>query len=159
MEEPVMTSMLPIGKFRAVLDSFLAAEERYEAAVRTDDIPEANRQMTKIITYGDRLAASGPEGREALEAMLDDASPYLRLRSARRVLAWAPQRAIPVLGRLLFEDLGGDRSAAERIDIRVSAKDCLYLHFGIKSWRQNDLIAPLRTYGVDLPYEDEAKWT
>jgi hypothetical protein len=153
-----MTSTLPIGKVRAVLDRFLAAEERYEAAVRTDDIPEANRQMTKIITYGGRLAASGAEGRDVLDAMLQDASPYLRLRSAKRVLAWAPHRAIPVLGRLLFEDLG-DRSPAERIDIRVSAKDCLYLHFGIRSASRNDLIAPLRAYGVELPYRDETKWT
>lgn len=154
-----MTPTPSSAAVRAVLDRFLAAEALYETAVRSDDIPEANRQMTKLIIHGDGLAASGTEGREALEAMLHDASPYLRLRSAKRVLAWAPHRAIPVLGRLLFEDLGDDRSTAERIDIRVSAKDCLYLHFGIKSWRQNDLIAPLRAYGVELPFEDEARWT
>jgi hypothetical protein len=67
------------------------------------------------------------------------------------VCAWSPEKAIPVLGRLLVEDLGAESSAHERGDIRLGAKEMLYRHFGIDDFDRNRLIEPLRAYGIDLP--------
>jgi hypothetical protein len=107
---------------------------------------------------GDALADS-EAGRSALEALLDHSNAMLRLRAAHWCLKWAVEKTVPVVGRLLIEDLGAESGALERVMIRTSACDKLYLFFGIRSWRQNDLIAPLRAHGVDLPYEEEEIWT
>jgi len=34
----------------------------------------------------------------------------------------------------------------------------LYKYFNMRSYDRNELIEPLRAYGVDLPYFDHEKW-
>jgi hypothetical protein len=81
------------------------------------------------------------------------------LRAAANVLEWSPEKAVPVLGRLLVEDLSAENSIDERIDIRVEASGWLYRHFGIRDYDRNKLIEPLRTYGVNIPWREEQIWT
>lgn len=132
-------------------------QNMHRLAVRRDDIRAVNRHIERVWGVLDALAETA-EGRSGLERLLAHPDAYTRLRAAEAVMAWAPEAAIPVLGRLLFEDLGPESSAAERIDIRTAAKDTLYDHFDITSWDRNDLIEPLKAYGVDLPYRDRSKW-
>jgi hypothetical protein len=73
-------------------------------------------------------------------------------------MEWAPRKAIPVLGWLLDADLEAISSVDERLDIRINTKDLLYKYFDIRSSDRNDLIEPLKEYGVELSYRDHAKW-
>ena len=57
--------------------------------------------------------------------------------------------------RLRTDDVGADRAPFEQLIIRASASDKPFLFFGIRSWRESDLIEPLRDYGVELRREDE----
>ena len=138
--------------------SFRNETEKYRHALRHEDVPNANCLVLSIMRLGDSLEAS-QAGRDALEELLDNADPLLRLRAAHWCLKWTPERAVPVVGRLLTDDLGDDSAPFERLMIRTSASDKLFLFFGIESWRDNDLIEPLRAYGVELPHEDEEIWT
>ena len=63
-----------------------------------------------------------------------------------------------MLGRLLVEQFELELSPQERVELRISAKEALYRHFGINDFDQNKLIEPLRAYGVDLPYRDHGAW-
>jgi predicted transcriptional regulator len=140
------------------LDQLAKHQELHRQAVRRQNIASANRQLLKVIAAADGLAASS-RGRDILESLLEHRMAYMRVRAAARVLAWAPEKAIPVLGRLLVDDLGAESSIDERIDIRSEATGFLYRHFGIRSFNRNDLIEPLRAYGIDLPHRREAEWT
>lgn len=149
-----ISSDMPVD---ALLGLLFKYRELHRQAVRRIDVPAGNRHILKVIKAGDALASTSP-GRDALEKLLAHPMAYMRLRAAQSVMEWDSKIAIPVLGRLLFEDLGEESSADERIDIRTEAKETLFLHFGINSWNRNDLIEPLKAYGVDLPYRDYDKW-
>lgn len=153
-----MTRQISRMSIRELLERVYKYQELYQAAVRQEDVPTANRHILRVSESVDALAALIPEGREALESLLTHPDAYLRLRAAGSVIGWSPEKAIPVLGRLLSEDLGPKLSPDERLDIRTEAKGWLYEHFGIHSYNRNDLIEPLRAYGVDLPYRDYTKW-
>ncbi len=71
---------------------------------------------------------------------------------------WAPDKAIPVFGSMLDADLSSIPSIDERLDIRVISRDWLYKHFNIRSANRNDLIEPLRAYGIELEHRDESRW-
>jgi hypothetical protein len=153
--------MTPATSYRTpdqLLDQLVKYQELHRQAVRRKNVPLANRQLLKVIAAADGLAASS-RGRDILESLLDHRMAYMRVRAAARVLSWAPEKAIPVLGRLLMEDLGVESSVDERIDIRSEATGFLYRHFGIRSFNRNDLIEPLRAYGIDLPHRREEAWT
>lgn len=141
----------------ALLKLLFKYQELYRQAVRRTDVPAANRHTQKVSAVASALAAT-PKEQEILESLLRHPTPYMRLRAAYRVLQWSPEMAIPVLGRLMFEDLGEDSSVDERIDIHTDAKEILYMHFNIRSFDRNDLIGPLKAYGVDLPYRDYSEW-
>ncbi len=111
------------------------------------------------MTHDSDCLAATEEGRLALEDLTKDPSPHLRLRAAYRCLTWSPRLAVPVIGNLIADDLVDACAPMERINIHTSAVDTLLLFFGIESWRQNDLIEPLRAYGIELPYEEEEIWT
>ncbi|TKT81274.1 hypothetical protein [Aquamicrobium sp. LC103] len=132
------------------LEKFLVHQEKYQAAVRRQHVPTANREILKVGAALGQLTAT-PEGRDILENMLRNPSAYLRLRAAGKVLAWAPDRALPVLGKLLVESLGEETSVDERIGIRVEAEGWLFQHFGIRNFDPDRLIEPMRAYGVELP--------
>ena len=92
-----------------------------------------------------------------IENLMRDADPYLRLRAAGSVMSWMPEAAIQVFGKLLVDDLSY-LSPDESLDIHHESKGWLYKHFNIRSFDQNDLIEPLKAYGVELPFQDHTKW-
>jgi hypothetical protein len=142
-------------------ESLVRGFERYQelqqSAIREEDIPAANRHFTKMKAHADALART-LAGRAALEGLLASLSPFIRLRAAHRVLTWAPEKAIPVLGHLLIDEIEPPLTPQERVELKLSAKETLYGHFGIGDADQNKLIEPLRAYGVDLPYRDYSAW-
>jgi hypothetical protein len=113
--------------------------------------------MLKVIAVGDLLAATS-RGKDALEALIYSPRPYVRLRAGQWVLKWNPRIAIPVLAQIMIEDFRQNLSVDERLELRASAKETLYGHFGIRSFDRNDLIKPLQAYGVALPYRDHDQW-
>lgn len=137
--------------------AFLTYSVRQVEAVRIDDVPAANRHFLKAAAAAETLAAS-PEGRLALEKLLEHPTLYVQVGAAEYVRRWNPDRVIPFFGRLLDADLSSIASVDERLEIRIRAGDALYKHFGIRSWDRNDLIEPLKAYGVDLAYWDHSKW-
>jgi hypothetical protein len=141
----------------ALRERFLKYQEIQQLAIRDDDIPKANRNLLEVMRYGDALAST-PMGKDVLEALAGNPLPFVRLRAAQYVRKWTPERAIPVLGKLLIEKLPPEMSPDERVELRISAKYSLYDFFGVTSWDTNDLIEPLRRYGIELPYRDHSQW-
>ena len=122
------------------------------AAVRLLDVPASNRILLKCMETAKRLAGT-VEGRDAVEVLLNDRRASIRCQAASAVMEWDPGKAIPIFGRLLFEALP-ELSAGERLDLRVTASQWLFKHFGIRNADRNALIEPLRAYGIELPYKD-----
>lgn len=140
-----------------LLERLVKYQELQQLAFRREDIPAANRHFDKIVAATKGLAAD-PEGRQVLENLLHHSSAFLRMRAAIRVLRWAPEKAVPVLGRILSDHLEEGMSPNERIEVRTTAANILYQHFGVRGFDRNKLIEPLQAYGVELPYQDHAKW-
>lgn len=134
---------------RRLVRSFLRHQERHIEAVRRLDTPAANRTFLNRVATSDQLVAS-EEGRWELERLLAHPALHVRITAAALVLDWAPEKAIPILGGVLDADLSDIPSVQERIDITASARHMLYVYFGIRSWDRNDLIDPLRKYGIEL---------
>jgi hypothetical protein len=132
------------------------AEFQREASKADKDVPAFNRHVLKMSAAAKALEIT-PEGRRALEVLISDSRPFVRVRAAGAVLRWAPHRAIPVLGGLLVEELS-EMSPGERLELRISAADSLFIHFNIMTFDHNELIAPLETYGVNLPWRDHSAW-
>lgn len=148
------TSDLPVD---TLFDRFLKYQERQQIAIRADEIPTANRHVMKVTQYADALAAT-PQGKDRLESAVNSQLPFVQLRAAQWVIDWAPEIAVPELGRLVICDFEPDISINERLELRISAKHTLYHFFGITSFDHNDLIEPLKAYGIDLPYRDHSAW-
>lgn len=146
-----MTSGTSASRTQVLLSRFRIEQDAWATAHGNDDVPRANRHVMKAWAPIQELAADPGEGRPALEALLTSDRADIRLRAAQAVIEWAPGKAIPVLGRLLFEDLGPDVPTGLRIEVRISATHALYDYFSIRSFDQNDLIKPLEAYGVKLP--------
>lgn len=135
---------------------FVKAQVKNQDAVREQNIPVANRQVDITMRTAEILITSA-EGRRALETLMSHSEPFVRLRAAQYVRRWAPDLAIPVLGRMLLDEYE-DISVEESLEMIIGAKDSLYLHFGIRSFDWNDLIEPLKPYGIELPFRDRSKW-
>jgi hypothetical protein len=140
-----------------LLKSFLDYEELRIQAVRRLDVPEANKYILKAAAAA-KLLSGTLEGRAEIENLLRHAKLYVRVRAAEVVMDWAADKAIPVFGAMLDADLSSISSVDERLDIRVIAKDWLFKHFNIRGANRNDLIEPLRAYGIELKNRDEARW-
>lgn len=67
-------------------------------------VPRANKLSDKIWRLAHELRES-PDGRKAIEALLDDLIPDVRLVAAAHALAWTPSAARRVLEQL--RDSGG----------------------------------------------------
>ncbi|GLS32970.1 hypothetical protein GCM10007937_46800 [Mesorhizobium albiziae] len=80
--------------------------------------------------------------------------PEVCVVAAGQVMAWAPDKAIPVLGKLVVEWLRKDPRKGY-VAVRTEAKARLYDHFGIKDFDQNKLIEPLKAFGINLPRQPE----
>ena len=141
-------SDLPLGDLVSEVEKYLELQRQ---AIARMDIPAANRYFGKLSPYLHAMESS-PAGRERLEKYLDDPRPFVRDRAAEYVIHWAPDLAVPVLGRLLVEDFGKEMSVDERSEIRCAARMSLYLHFNIEDFDRNRLIEPLKKYGIDIPY-------
>lgn len=136
-------------------DAFVEQVELQREAIREQKIPKANRHMDKVISLGDALGET-PDGRQALVDLVGDDAPYVQLRAAQWTIDWAPDIAIPVLGKYVIEDLRHTLTDSEGIELRISAKETLYDHFSIESFDRNDLIEPLRQYGIEIPCRHRA---
>lgn len=141
-------------------DKLVGALMKHQAleieACEREDIAAANRQVDKLSAVLDQLARTAV-GRQALEKLMSHEMPEVRLRAAGAVMAWAPDMAIPVLGRLVADWKPKDPHRGY-VAVRTEAKGWLYDHFGVTDFDQNKLIDPLRAYGIDLPYRDYSAW-
>lgn len=137
--------------------TFVEQQEKRMAAIRNLDVPAANRHHMRAAVVAEALSST-PAGRAALEKLHGHPILHIRLSAAENAMKWAPDEVIPFLGNLLDADLSFIESPDERLDIRDRAKGMLYKHFDIRSWDRNDLIEPLRAYGVELSYRDRSKW-
>jgi hypothetical protein len=147
------TSELPVED---LVGRFVKAQMKNQYAVREQNIPVANHQVDITMRTAEILIKSA-KGRLALETLMSHSEPFVRLRAAQYVRRWAPDLAIPVLGRMLLDEYE-DISVEESLEMIIGAKDSLYLHFGIRSFDWNDLIEPLKPYGIELPFRDRSKW-
>jgi hypothetical protein len=152
-----MTPQTPREPIEKLLNTFFKYEELRMQAVRRLDVPAANRYLLRVSAASKALAAT-PDGRDELEKLLSHPTEYIRLSAAGTIMRWAPEKAIPIFGQLLVDHLSAITSVDERLDIRITAKDWLYRHFNIRSFDRNDLIEPLKAYGIDLPHRDHKVW-
>ena len=131
-----------------LISQFVDYTRREIAAWEADSTPAVNRNVRQI---GQRLdlLKSTTEGRIALEDLIYHELPEVRLRAARVVLAWAPDKAIPVLGRLVAEWKPANPKKGY-IPVAFDAGVSLYEHWGIRSYNRDDLIEPLARYGIEL---------
>ncbi len=152
-----MTPRTSENSVHDLLQAFLDCEELRMQSVRRLDVPEANKYVLKAAAAAEALSKTA-EGRAEIEKLLGHATLYVRVRAAGAVMDWAPDKAIPVFGSMLDADLSSIPSIDERLDIRVISRDWLYKHFNIRSANRNDLIEPLRAYGIELEHRDESRW-
>jgi hypothetical protein len=152
-----MTPPISENSVRDLLQAFLDCEELRMQAVRRLDVPAANKYCLKAAAAAEALSKTA-EGRAEIEKLLGHATLYVRVRAAEAVMDWAPDKAIPVFGSMLDADLSSIPSVDERLDIRVISGDWLYKYFDIRSSDRNDLIEPLKEYGVELSYRDHTRW-
>lgn len=150
---------LPISEesVEELLGLFLKYENLRLRAVRALDVPAVNRNVLRSAAVIDELSRL-PAGRSEMEKLLDDPSTYLRVRTAGAVMRWAPEKAIPVFAGMLDADMSDIASPDERLDIRTISEDWLFRHFRIRSADRNDLIEPLRAYGIELARQDRSRW-
>jgi hypothetical protein len=138
-----------------LIERFVKSQVRNQDAVREQNIPAANRQVD-ITMQAAEVLMNSTEGRHALERLMSHGEPFVRLRAAQFVRRWAPDLAIPVLGRMLVDDYE-DISVDEGLEMIIGAKDSLFAQFGIRSFDWNDLIDPLKAYGINLPFRNRKK--
>lgn len=141
-----ITSDTPVDELVAILMKYQRLQVE---AMEREDVRAGNRHFDRLSAALKQLAKTSP-GRDALEQLLQDEMPEIRLRAAETMMAWDPERAIPVLGRLVAywrpkDPLKGYVAVADE------AAGWLYDHFGITDYDQNKLIEPLRRYGIELP--------
>lgn len=135
----------------------LKIDLRMEAVCRLD-VPAANIQILAIARILNRLRSTAA-GRSAVEDLLLHPAWRVKISAAEAASPWAARSAVPVLGQALIENLrDAIASPDERLDIRIRAGDSVYKYFEIEGRDRNLLIAPLRAYGIDLPWYDHSKW-
>jgi hypothetical protein len=146
-----MTSIPSAGDAAAWTARFLKYQALEVAAQRRRDIPAANRHVEKVTEALAALAAAGMQGRSTLEKFLKDPDPSIRGRSASEVIAWDPDRAIPVLARLLHEPLDPESASSEAVLVRLEARFALLRYFGLDILDPTELPDRLAAMGIDLP--------
>ncbi|MBB2970188.1 DUF2019 domain-containing protein [Mesorhizobium sp. RMAD-H1] len=141
-------SDLPAAELMMLLEKYT---DLRRAALLADDVPRANRYSDKVHAVLNALTDRGEEGRRAFEELLTHPLPHMRLYAAGKAIKWKPDAAVPVLGRLLIEEFDDGTARLAAVDVRVSADNLLMEFFDIKSLNPNDLIEPIKAYGIDLP--------
>lgn len=87
----------------------------------------------------------------ALERLMNDTDPSTRGRAARRVMEWDPDRAIPVLARLLYEQSDPQSVSVEAVLIVREARFALQKFFGLDLFDPTELPDRLAAMGITLP--------
>lgn len=93
------------------------------------------------------------EGRAAMEELQQHPSPQLRYAASSAVIEWAPEKAIPVLARLLHEPFEEDMEPWEEVSVRTQACMPLAEYFGYHPSNWSELPEQLAEFGIDLPVE------
>jgi hypothetical protein len=151
-----MKSIAADPDIERLVERLLRYQQLEIAAMEREDVSAGNRHFDKLHSALTQLAKTS-SGRDALEHLLDHDTPEVRLRAAGQIMAWAPNKAIPVLGHLIAEWRPKDRNKGY-VAVRTEAKGWLYDHFGIKDFDQNKLIEPLKAYGIELRRRPDEIW-
>lgn len=152
-----MTSRNTDRSVEALVETLLRYQRLQIEAFERDDIRTGNRHFDKLSAALEQLANT-PPGRDALERLMQHEMPEVCVRAAGMVIGWAPDIAIPVLGRLMVDWRPKDTRKGY-FSVGGSAKMRLYRHFGIRTYHRNDLIEPLRRYGIELRRLPDEIWT
>ncbi|WP_223478066.1 hypothetical protein [Oricola indica] len=151
LKNAAMTPKPSVGDAEGWTRRFLKYQALQVAAQRRGDIPAANRHVEKVTEALDVLAKTGLDGRMALERLMNDTDPSTRGRAARRVMEWDPDRAIPVLARLLYEQSDPQSVSVEAVLIVREARYALQKYFGLDLFDPTELPDRLAAMGITLP--------
>jgi len=130
-----------------------------QAAMRRRDIPAANRHVEQI-TRALRTLSGSPLGRQRLEGLLDHPDPSTRGRAASEIIQWVPERAVPVLAKLLYEPQDPAAAAFEKVGVSLEAQKALTGYFGLPWHDPRGLVEKLAAAGSALPEEfvERRRW-
>jgi len=153
-----MTSMRSSRTLEQWTEEFVRRLKKQAEADRADDVPTYNRLHKKVVEALNAILGAGPRGRDVLENLLSHETPQVRMWAAGQVMKWDPDKAIPLLGHLIVDKLPDETAAMERVTIRMGASSYLEKHFGVKNYDRNELIEPLKAYGIGVPRRSEQPW-
>jgi len=139
-------------------EEFVRRLQEQAIADRTDNTRAYNRLHKKVLEALKAILDAGRRGRDVLENLLSHETPQVRMWAAGQVIKWDPDKAIPILGHLIVDKLPDETAPMERVTIRMGASSYLEKHFGIRTYDRNELIEPLRAYGIDVPRRPEQPW-
>ena len=145
-----MTRLPSAGDIEGWTKRFLKYQALQRAAMRRRDIPAANRHIDKITEALDMLSASRG-GRSRLEQLVEHPDPSTRGRAASEVIEWAPEQAVPVLAKLLYEPQDPDAVAFEKVGVSLEARTALTEYFGLPRFDARELPGRLSDMGIELP--------
>ena len=134
------------------IEEILRNHESWKKASRRSDRKRVQVLRDRFEQLAGELMET-PEGRAAMEELLDHPSSRLRFAVSTAVIEWAPEKAIPVLARLLYEPLNEDLEPWEEVSLRTEARMPLAYHFGYHPSEWTELPERLAEYGIDLPEE------
>jgi len=152
-----MTSASSDASIEELVATLFNFQKLQIAAMEREDVRGGNRHFDRLYAALKQLAST-PRGRDALEGLMQHEMPEIQVRAAGQVMAWAPEIAIPVLGRLVVDWRPRDPRKGY-VGVGTEAASWLYQHFGIKDFDRNKLIEPLRRYGIELPRRPDEIWT
>ncbi|GAB1581444.1 hypothetical protein [Phyllobacterium phragmitis] len=153
-----MTSMRSSRSLEQWAEEFVRRLQEQAEADRADNTAAYNRLHKKVVEALNAILDAGPRGRDILEYFLNHETPQVRMWAAGQVIKWDADKAVPVLGHLLVDKLPQETAAMERVNIRMGASAYLEQHFGITNFDRNELIEPLKAYGIDVPLRPERPW-
>ena len=133
---------------RKNIDRLIDAQMRWDTATRHDDETAIERYAETGVALIGELTQSAA-GKTALEGLLFDTSPGLRLAAATAVIQWDPDRAVPVLARLMYEDFTSNAAPWADAGFRMHARIGLLQHFGLSDFPA--LPGRLADMGIEIP--------
>ena len=134
------------------IDEILRNHESWKKAHRRGDRKRVQVLRDRFEELAGELMESA-DGRAAMEELLQNPSSRLRYAISTAVIEWAPEKAIPVLARLLYEPLDENMEPWEEVSVRIHARMPLAYHFGYHPADWTELPERLAEHGIDLPDE------
>jgi len=134
------------------IEEILRNHESWKKASRRRDRKRVQALRDRFVQLAGELMET-PEGRAAMEGLLDHPSSRLRYAVSTAVIEWAPEKAIPVLARLIYEPFDEELEPWEEVSVRTRACMPLAYHFGYHPSQWTELPERLAEYGIDLPDE------